>query len=84
MPERDGFLLDETLDEDGELAEPGFDIMDVNVNGVLRSNSLHFFEARLDFNIRSCQIGISPLCKESRTRWLACYDRLSRIVSSIE
>jgi NAD(P)-dependent dehydrogenase (short-subunit alcohol dehydrogenase family) len=42
MPERDGFLLDETLDEDGELAEPGFDIMDVNVNGVLRTAKLAF------------------------------------------
>lgn len=37
IPEKSGFLLEDELDADGELKEPNFKLMDVNVNGVMRS-----------------------------------------------
>lgn len=37
MPEKGDFLLQDLVDADGKLAEPDFKIIDVNVNGVMRS-----------------------------------------------
>lgn len=39
MPEKGPFLLQDQMDANGELAEPDFRIIDVNLNGVLRSKS---------------------------------------------
>lgn len=40
IPERGPpFLLDSNLDDDGELAEPNLDLVEVNLNGTLRSMS---------------------------------------------
>lgn len=39
MPEKGDFLLQDIVDDDGNLAEPDFKIIDVNVNGVMRSKS---------------------------------------------
>lgn len=37
MAERPPFLYDDIFSEDGTLAEPSFRLVDVNVNGVMRS-----------------------------------------------
>lgn len=37
IPEKSNFLLEDTMDVDGELQEPSFKLIDVNVNGVMRS-----------------------------------------------
>ncbi|UPK95064.1 hypothetical protein LCI18_005999 [Fusarium solani-melongenae] len=42
MPEREPFLLQHQLDAAGELIEPDSRVIDVNLNGVLRSTSLIF------------------------------------------
>lgn len=39
MPEKGPFLLQELVDANGELLEPDFRLIDVNLNGVLRSKS---------------------------------------------
>ncbi|EXJ86767.1 hypothetical protein A1O3_03721 [Capronia epimyces CBS 606.96] len=45
VPERPPFLFDETLDENGLLKEPDFRLIDINVNGVMRTAklALHYF-----------------------------------------
>lgn len=40
VPEQSNFLLEDRLDSDGQLLEPSFKLLDVNVNGVLRSNGI--------------------------------------------
>ena len=37
VPEQGNFLLEDKYDSEGKLAEPSFRLLDVNVNGVLRS-----------------------------------------------
>lgn len=37
IPEKGNFLLEDRLDAEGQLAEPNFKLIDVNVNGVMRS-----------------------------------------------
>jgi len=45
VPEQSNFLLEDRLDQDGQLLEPNFKLLDVNVNGVLRTSKLaiHYF-----------------------------------------
>jgi NAD(P)-dependent dehydrogenase (short-subunit alcohol dehydrogenase family) len=41
IPEQSDFQLEDRLDDEGKLAEPKFKLIDVNVNGVLRSTYLY-------------------------------------------
>jgi NAD(P)-dependent dehydrogenase (short-subunit alcohol dehydrogenase family) len=50
VPEQHSFLLEDRVGGDGELLEPSFKLLDVNVNGVLRSKWWHPTPGNATFN----------------------------------
>ena len=70
IPEQSNFLLEDRLDENGELAEPSFKLIDVNVNGVMRSMScwtVGFRDGPMRVGadgVKSGEVGLSLFRKE--------------------
>jgi NAD(P)-dependent dehydrogenase (short-subunit alcohol dehydrogenase family) len=72
VPERPPFLFDDNLDEDGLLKEPDFNLIDINLNGVLRSMLLspRFEQPGLNFTQRqNSPCIILPKILHQAVRW---------------
>ena len=82
IPEREPFLFDDQLDNNGELSEPDFRIIDVNVSGVLRSDLSIPVISSPSANPISCETRHSSFQKESNAGRCFGDHRFSRIVST--